>query len=73
MFVYRLRQNPKGQFTDREDRVIHVGVSKRTGSGALREILTRISSFSKTEEKGTCDGNVDRERLNFYFDYKLGL
>lgn len=36
-----------------------------------REILTRIGS--ETEEKGTCDGNVDRERLNFYFDYELGL
>lgn len=41
-YVYRLRQNPKGQFTDTEDRVIHGGVSKRAGRGALRDILNRL-------------------------------
>lgn len=32
-YVYRLRQNPKARSRDREERVIHRGVSKREEEG----------------------------------------
>lgn len=37
--VYRLRQNPKSQFRDREKRIIYRGVSKRAGRRTLRGII----------------------------------
>lgn len=37
--VYRLTQNPKSQFRDREKRIIYRGVSKRAGRRTLRGII----------------------------------
>lgn len=38
MFI-RLRQNPKGQFSATEEKVIHRGVPERAGRRAWRGIL----------------------------------
>lgn len=57
-YVRRLRQKPKGQPRGQSN---HGGVSKRAGRGALREMSNRTGSFSKTEEKGTCDEFAGRD------------